>query len=1741
MEEEAAMDVVAVHLASLRKLSSGRSRMRRMRTLLCWLAALLSFLAAANSTSAQAANTLFGPAITYGSGGVSPLSVAVVDVNLDGKPDMVALNCGGSSCTAGTVGTLGVLLGNGDGTFGPAKVFSAGGYDESFSLKVADVNGDGKPDLIVANSCADSTCATGGVSVLLGNGDGTFQLPVTYAAGGYETVAVAVADVNGDGKLDLVTANFCYVKCTQDGAVGVLFGNGDGTFQSATTYVLTAAALDVAVGDLNGDGKPDIVVSRACASNCDTTGADVLLGNGNGTFLPPVTYTTGGYDFAAIAVADVNGDGKPDLVVGSGCADNTCVNGGVSVLLGNGDGTFGAPRTYSAGYTNGGFGGRSIAVRDLNGDGKPDVIVPSFCLDSSCKTGGGVTVLLGNGDGTVQPAVTYSSGGYGAFIGVAAADLNGDGKPDLAIANTCANSGSCTGGGALGVLLNTGSAVGADWTHTWGGGSADSIVANSRDANGNLYLAGSTSSFGAGGEDALVLKYDPSGKLLWAKTWGGPKDDAANAIAVGPDGFLYVTGSSFSFGSGCSFGACSSLFVLKLDPDGNLQWATNWNNPNTAYGNSLAFDSMGNIYVAGSTLLGSAIAMKLSPSDGSVLWASSFSVPSSAAGGFATATSASAVTVDSNGNLIVAGTWEYYDVDRAMWMPLMLLVKYDANGNYLWNAELAIPTYPGSSRSVVTDTPGNIYFVGGFTLLDCVSYNCAQTGSDAVALKFDSGGSLQWERSWGGTGFSSASSVAVDPAGHLRVSGIENERGQSPTPFVLTYDSNGNLLSSIGWQAQQPLSPGYPVSMVLDPAGDAYVAGAALNSSGAWVSISGNSSTLPFGSAAVPYSLAIPSGQVSNLSNPTVLQTGGIADTGGGGPDAFVSAIPANYTPPAEQPVASVAPSPLNFPNQTVNTTSGALAVTVTNNGNAPLGIASIPPPSGPNAADFSVASVTPTAPGGGEVNPGGGTSPSASNCSSIPPGLSCVIDVTFTPSTAGPESATLSIYDNAANSPQAVSLNGTGIAPAASPPTVSSTSQPQVIQGGSVSLFLINGANFQADATVSFSGGQDIAITGTSISSTQIVLNLSIAATAASGLHSVTVTNPDGQSAVFADALTVVTIPAEPQGLYAVDGNQAVYLSWGGTQSTPEGYNVYVNGVKANSSGLIQGNSFAVNNLQNGQTYKLSITALGGGGESDPATISARPNPYSAPGHPLHAILFLHGIHANATAWTTTTDFLAGTLGWTCGGTLAYAEADDPRSMFPHWALPSDYAPSACRGVANSSADYFTSDFGDNLANYANDPDSTGIFRQGDEVGGFIRLLQGRGPLSLVAWSMGGLAARSYMQVTDPIDAANQISDLITLGTPHWGVNENDPLVIDAAGLLGFGRSRGFFDMNGGCAANGDYGAPQYLSQFLQSLDYQPTFLLPKAVRYVVISGLGGPFFYNVDCNQPLEQIRTDGAVPETSSTLSNLLTSSTQLEQLDTDDVHTEPLPGTALPDDISSILCAIDNNCLEFNVMSPVTIQVTAPNGQAISNGFTSMPGANYTNVTDVSGHETATILIPFPQGGQYAITVTPKPGAQPTETFTILQTQDGVTTTIAENMQIANIPPSGFQATVKNGSTFAVNFGGSVQQPLINDGNGHFVATVTITNQGNVTVDSAQIVATTTTLSTASLSSPPAPITNLTPGAIATVTLTFPITSALSTATSAPLRINGTYSAGTLSGNWSVTFRSVTLGTSIVGEN
>ena len=340
----------------------------------------------------------FSTQTTFVTGNVTT-SVELADVNGDGKLDVVAANASTDS------NSVSVLLGNGDGTFLGQTTFATGINPRSFAI--ADVNGDAKADVVVANFIS------GTVSVLLGNGNGTLQAQVTFVTGG-RPGSVAIADVNGDGKPDIVVANF------YDNDVSVLLGNGNGSFQTQTTFAAGSSPWFVAIADVNGDEKPDIVVTNRGGNN-----VSVLLGNANGTFQVQTTFATGNTPLW-VEIADVNSDGSPDLITANTNSDT------VGVLLGNGNGSFQAQTTFAVGGTP-----YSVAIADVNGDGKLDIIVPN-------RNPSTVSVLLGNGNGTFQPRTTFAPAIRP--YSVAVNDVNGDGRPDVVTANGLGNS--------VSVLLN---------------------------------------------------------------------------------------------------------------------------------------------------------------------------------------------------------------------------------------------------------------------------------------------------------------------------------------------------------------------------------------------------------------------------------------------------------------------------------------------------------------------------------------------------------------------------------------------------------------------------------------------------------------------------------------------------------------------------------------------------------------------------------------------------------------------------------------------------------------------------------------------------------------------------------------------------------------------------------------------------------------------------------------------------------------------------------------------------------------------------------------------------------------------------------------------------------------------------------------------------------------------------------------------------------------------------------------
>jgi len=346
----------------------------------------------------------FQAPVIYDAAGVSPLSVAIGDLDSDGHSDLAVVNYG----VYGN-GSVSVLLGNGDGTFQGAGIYTAGVAPRS--VATSDLDGDGNPDLAVAGSTGHYD-DPGKVSVLLGNGDGTFQADVNYSACAGACL-VATSDLDVDGNPDLVVANLDSYN------VSVLLGNGDGSFPTSISYGAGLYPYSVTIDDLDGDSNPDLAVA-----NYDSDNVSVLLGTGDGTFQDAVNYDAGEVP-QSVATSDLDGDGNPDLAVA--CRDSyPDYPGKVAILLGNGDGTF-----QDAVNIEIGSGVYSLAIGDLDGDGNPDVALVNWMYSAS---NGYVSVLLGNGDGTFQSAVRYDVGRQP--LSVAIGDLDGDGSPDLATANS---------------------------------------------------------------------------------------------------------------------------------------------------------------------------------------------------------------------------------------------------------------------------------------------------------------------------------------------------------------------------------------------------------------------------------------------------------------------------------------------------------------------------------------------------------------------------------------------------------------------------------------------------------------------------------------------------------------------------------------------------------------------------------------------------------------------------------------------------------------------------------------------------------------------------------------------------------------------------------------------------------------------------------------------------------------------------------------------------------------------------------------------------------------------------------------------------------------------------------------------------------------------------------------------------------------------------------------------------------
>jgi flagellin-like hook-associated protein FlgL len=312
--------------------------------------------------------------------------------------------------------TVSIMLGNGDGTFKARTTVQTGSSPSSITL--GDLNGDGVLDIITADSGSSTA------SIMLGTGDGTFKARTSVQTGS-SPQSVTLGDLNGDGVLDITTAD------ALGNTASIILGNGDGTFKARTTVQTGSNPFSITLGDLNGDGIHDIITADLNSST-----ASIRLGNGDGTFKARTSVPAGSLPIS-VTLGDLNGDGILDIITADFSSSTA------SILLGNGDGTFKARTTVQTGSNP-----YSVTVGDLNGDGILDII----SADSGSST---ASIMLGKGDGTFKVKTTVQTGTDPRAVTLG--DLNGDGVLDIVTADAGSSTASimlATTQSGLSPLLN---------------------------------------------------------------------------------------------------------------------------------------------------------------------------------------------------------------------------------------------------------------------------------------------------------------------------------------------------------------------------------------------------------------------------------------------------------------------------------------------------------------------------------------------------------------------------------------------------------------------------------------------------------------------------------------------------------------------------------------------------------------------------------------------------------------------------------------------------------------------------------------------------------------------------------------------------------------------------------------------------------------------------------------------------------------------------------------------------------------------------------------------------------------------------------------------------------------------------------------------------------------------------------------------------------------------------------------
>ncbi|HEV2426068.1 MAG TPA: choice-of-anchor D domain-containing protein [Terriglobia bacterium] len=863
---------------------------------------------------------------TTNAAGDSPVSVATGDFNGDHIEDLAVAN--------DVDNTVSILLGNGNGTF-QSHVDYATSYGPA-EVAVGDFNRDGFLDLAVVNAGENSSGqSANSVSILLGDGDGTFRAHVDYPTGRIP-VAAAVGDFNGDGYLDLA------VVAQYDAAVSILLGNGDGTFQSETEYAAGGQPTAIVVSDFNRDGFLDLGVA-----NFDVGTVSILLGNGNGTFQTATEYSATEDPYSLVA-ADFNGDGIPDLAVAE------FGSSAVSILLGNGDGSF----QNQVLYTTGSYP-EAITSADFNGDGILDL---ALATDDAM---GSVTVMLGNGNGTFQSFLDFSAGALP--VSVAAADFNNDGLMDAVTADVNSDAISALLSGELGYAptsLNFGSiSVGttsSPRTVTLTN-SGVKVLTISSIATGAPFTETNTcgSSLNAGASCTVNVTFTP------VSTGSSNGSLIITDSATGSPQTVSLTGSGT--GATVTFSPTSLDFGdQQVNTSSALQTVTMTNNGTTTL-DITSITATGDYAITGDTC-GSTLAassncafnVKFTPTQAGTR-TGDISVADS---GYGSPQTVSLTGTGIQGVATLSPASLTFGVQLLNTSSTSQTVTLTNNGT----ASINIISIQSPKSFPQTNNCGTTVGVGA----DC---------SITITFTPASIGSL--------SGNISISDNAAGSPQKVSVSGTATEVSLSPTSLNFGSVTLGTTSSTMTVTLTNVGSSSLNVTKIsMTGANSTEFAqtNTCGSSVGAGASCTVNVTFTPAGTGTRTASLSV---NDSGGASPQTVSLSGTGQAAGNGP------------------MASFNPGSVSFGNQNYKTKSKVTKVTLTSTGSQSLTITGIAA-----SGDYAQTNTCP---------------------SSLSPGAICTISTSFTPTIVGADNGSLSVTDNASGSPQTVSLTGTGVGAVAS------------------------------------------------------------------------------------------------------------------------------------------------------------------------------------------------------------------------------------------------------------------------------------------------------------------------------------------------------------------------------------------------------------------------------------------------------------------------------------------------------------------------------------------------------------------------------------------------------------------------------------------------------------------------------------------------------------------------------------